>query len=101
MRNKKYYEGIQMGYNKVPSQINQVKLTLGAYSLFHYLISLPEEVDVGKQNIANRFSVTRQTVAKWYKELEGYNIIKCYSKGGLNRLAKYEFISPKNWVYNK
>lgn len=97
MRNKKHFEGLQMGYNKVPSQINQVKLTLGAYGLFHFLISLPEEADLGKQTIANKFNVTRQTVAKWYKELEGHNIIKSYSKGGLNRLTKYEFVSPKNW----
>ena len=98
MKNKKHYQEITTNYNKIPSQINQMKLSLGAYGLFHYLASLPEDINPGKASVGRKFGVTRQTAAKWYKELEGCNIIKCYQKGGLNRLTKYEFTPPKTWV---
>lgn len=90
-----------MGYNKIPSQINQIELSPGAYALFHYLASLPEEVDPSKAAVARKFKSTRQTILRWYKELEMMSIINCYSKGGLNRTTKYEFNNPKVWKKSK
>lgn len=98
MKNKKNYQEIQMGYNKIPSQINQMSLSVGPYALFHYLASLPEEIDPSKESVARKFNSTRQTIARWYKELEQKGIIKCYVKGGLNRVTKYEFTNPKGWI---
>ena len=101
MKNKTYYQGITVDYNKVPSKINNMKLSMGAYALFHYLASVPEEVDPSRALVGRKFGVTRQTAAKWFDELEASNIIKCYQRGGLNRVAKYEFTPPKTWVKNE
>ena len=101
MKNKKHFQDIQSGYNKIPSTINQIKLHSGPYALFHYLASLPEEIDPGKEQIAKKFEVTRQTILRWYKELERFGIIRCYVKGGLNRVSRYEFTPPKTWVKNE
>lgn len=87
-----------MNYNKIPSQINQVNISVGAYVLFHFLASLPEDLNPGKSFVADKFNTTRQRVTRWYKELESCGIIRCYEKGGLNRTTKYEFCPPKQWI---
>src|SRR5271166_3900363 len=101
MKNKKHYESLKSNYNKIPSQVNRLGLSIFALGLFQYLVSLPEEADPGKGFIGKMFGYSRQTVSKWYKELEARGIIKCYTKGGLNRVTKYEFTNPKGWIINK
>lgn len=98
MKNKKHYQDLKTNYNKVPSQIHGMGLSIFAIGLFYYLVSLPEEVNPGKSFIGDLYGYSRQTVGKWYKELEMAGIIKCYIKGGLNRVTKYEFTNPKSWV---
>jgi hypothetical protein len=101
MRNKSKFERMRRGYNKVPDKINQVDLSARAYALFHYLISFHEDINPGKTFVAKKFGSTRQTIAKQYEELVMAGIIKVYSKGGLNRVTKYEFCPLDQWVINK
>ena len=85
------------GYYKCPNRIFALNLSIGAITIFNYLISCSEDFYPAGRTISKVLRISRTSVIKYLNELVNRNIIKVIEHGGRNRVTKYEFIKPSEW----
>jgi len=84
--NKKVY--------KVPIQITKLGLTIEAFGLCSWLLSLPAKEKLNISDMAKATGITRATLYVYLRELEKLNVLK---PSRLGRGVVYGFTSPETW----
>lgn len=97
MKNKVELNKLNANYFKLPLKIHKINLSCGAIATYGYLASCGEDYYPSINTIRKALKISKNTVIKHLKELEARNIIKCFERGYIGKVSKYEFINIKEW----
>lgn len=86
------------GYYKAPNKLFTMNLSMGAITIYNYLLSCPENFNPAGRTIAKTIKISRTTVHKHLNELINRNMIVVIEPGGQNKTTKYEFRPMKDWT---